>query len=935
MKRQYFMVLMAILFAMALTGAVSATTCEVGVNVNYEYADDNGQINPTIEELIDDNGTKINFTKTFDPAANMTKIIYQYNNITNTTKFQIKIRAPGYQTLTHEFSLNYYGSYYAQHLSLTMQATEGYKLGREVTKKADQILNFTRTGQVLVITTAGSVYYKNSTTEDVIEGILNQARGIISYGKGNLLMLRKTRLDPLDFAFIVRKGNDLILAYFKNASLTPTYIGTVSQNMTLTEYQALQQKLGNDTFPIASLANAWAIGLSADILREAAFHGHVCMGTISGYAMIETLLKYYPPGTGTGGAESSSYIVIGVPGGSDDDVFVYAMDSTPGKRSYVGYNTTDDPNMVGFLRWDSNTRTGTLIIMSYDLQDLINKYKQETGETAVSELKFNAWAVRKLITNPESLIKILYALDNITEEQANYLTGGVGSTTVQDAHGLDMEYILNQSNLVNATPANRTYTQGNLTYNQLKQIGVDAANIAKNLFQEAGIQLEKDNLDLLVLTSAGYARLNNQDTSPVWDGIYDVLGSRLSRTTLLPVHSALWSGLWFTFILRAGSYNSSILGKTGGFGKFTFNITEVDDMFLAVQLIYNQTSGFIISNDTKGPIYDIGAGWNYTNPTVSRVFKNWNGIVTIANAWSYEPPFDMLMVYLFHNHVCPGVSPSYLIADYIYENYPLGEDERYIYVTTTTYCKDDGLLLLLGLSPGQGTYYNQRLSNTSSSSVEGGQMEGVLIIWNEKLNIGKAVIITYKGPRFNLGTNGLRAYIDWYKGKQPTGVSSSYIVTNEAPAKYITRAEMNMILSGAAGSPSGNAIQFIMGLPDRQLSDLIPTVPGTPGTPGVPGVPGTPSVPGTPNVPGVPGVPGSSGGVSPGFIGSFVGAVSGASVSAAASGPGSGQGKAYEVTRAPSGGSSAGSGWYVYGVIGGLILVGLAAFGFLRGGFRT
>ena len=34
-------------------------------------------------------------------------------------------------------------------------------------------------------------------------------------------MLRKTRLDPLDFAFIVRKGNDLILAYFKNASMTP------------------------------------------------------------------------------------------------------------------------------------------------------------------------------------------------------------------------------------------------------------------------------------------------------------------------------------------------------------------------------------------------------------------------------------------------------------------------------------------------------------------------------------------------------------------------------------------------------------------------------------------------------------------------------------------------------------------------------------------
>ncbi|MDI3484267.1 MAG: hypothetical protein PWQ74_854 [Methanobacteriaceae archaeon] len=93
-------------------------------------------------------------------------------------------------------------------------------------------------------------------------------------------------------------------------------------------------------------------------------------------------------------------------------------------------------------------------------------------------------------------------------------------------------------------------------------------------------------------------------------------------------------------------------------------------------------------------------------------------------------------------------------------------------------------------------------------------------------------------------------------------------------------------------------------------------------------------MPSAPGVPGVPGAPGSSGGVFLGFIGSFVGAVSGASVSAAAPGPGSGQGKAYEVTRASSGGSSAGSGWYIYGVIGGLILIGLAAFGFLRGGFK-
>ncbi|WP_455240940.1 FmdE family protein, partial [Methanothermobacter tenebrarum] len=852
MQRKIF-VLLFLLISLVSIGSVSAadSTCEVGLKITYEYQDD---INPTIDGLIDSTGQKIEFQKYFDPAANITKITFQHPQ--PETGFNITIKALGYQTTTKQFTPtknNPQDPKYYAHLQIQLKATETYKIGREVTQKADQLLNFTKTGQILVITTAGSAYYKDSTTEDALEGILNQAQGIISYGKGNLLLLRKTRLDTLDFAFITRKGNDLILAYFKNASLTPTYIGTVSQNMTRAQWNNLTQKLGNDTFPIASLANAWALGLPADILREAAFHGHVCLGTISGYAMIETLLKYYPPSTGTGGAESTSYIVIGVPGGSDDDVFVYAMDATPGKRAYIGYNTTDDSNMVGFIRWNSQTNTGTLIIMTYNWTELTEQFRRETRTTVeedtVTELKFNAWAIQKLITSPESLVKILYAFDNLTEEQVNYLAGGVGSTTVQDAHGLDMEYILSQSNLLNAIPDNKAYVKGSLTYNQLKEIGIEAANLAKDLFQQAGIQVEKDSLELLVLTSAGYARLNDQDTSPIWDGIYEMLGSRLSRKTLLPVHSALWSQLWFTFILKDGSYATNIIGKPGGFGKFSFNITEEDKILYAVQLIYDPIRGFIISNDTRGPVYDIGAGWNYTNPTVSRVFKNWNGIVTIANAWSYDPPFDMLMVYLFHNHVCPGVSPSYLIADYIYENYPRGENEKYIYVTTTDYCKDDGLLLLLGVSPGQGTYYNQRLLNTRSSSIEGGRMEGILIIWNEKLNIGKAVIITYKEPGFESGTNGLRAYIDWYKGKEPTGVRSPYIVANEAQVKYITKDELNSILSGAAASPSGNAIQYIIGLPDRQLSDLIPSVPGTPGVPGVPGVPG---------IPGVPGVPGGS-----------------------------------------------------------------------------
>ncbi|WP_226890891.1 FmdE family protein [Methanothermobacter thermautotrophicus] len=874
---------MVLLVAVTLTGSVSAadTTCEVGVDVKYEYPDDNGNINPDIQ-LTDENGTKINFTRTFDPAANMTKIKFNYENMTENTKFTVKIRAPGYRELSHTFQLTDYGTVYAAHLSLQMNATDAYRLGREITKKADQILNFTRTEEVLVITTAGTAHYRNQTTEDVLEGILNQARGIVSYGKGNLLMLRKTRLDPLDFAFIVRKGNDLILAYFKNASMTHIYIGTVSQNMTLTQYQALQKKLGNETFPIASLANAWAIGLSPDILREAAFHGHVCMGTISGYAMIETLLKYYPATNEFGlPLEGVSYKVIGVPGGSDDDVFIYAMDATPGKRAYVGFNTTEDTNIVGFIRWNSKTKTGTLIIMAYNLQDLISKYKQETGETAVSELKFNAWAVKKLTTSPESLVKILYAFDNLTQDQVNYLMGyepTKGNTTIAAA-GLDLNYILNQTNLINATPSSRTYSTGNLTYWDIKNIGRLAAEKAVELFQAMGINIERDDYQLFVLTSAGYVRLNGQDTSPVWDGIYEVLGLRLSRKTLLPVHAPLWGQLKFDFCLINGTQK------------------------IIKSMYYNLTSGTLVVQNSS----------NYI----------------IEEVLPYDPPFDVLMGWLFHNHVCGGSSPGYLIADYIFNKYPKGENEKYIYVTTLDNCKDDILFMLLGVSAGQGTYANQRLTSeeTAGSGMNG--MVGYIIVWDEKTNTGRVAIITWQSPRFAAGSNSYEEYIRLYKHDYSSPNLISAPVVSTAAERLINREELGILLAGGTGSM--NALQYIFSIPaNRTLADLIPVNNGGSESGNQGGVPG--GIPGGSNG-------GSTGGSSvtghTGHSPGFEAAASPAAVNAASSvseEPASSPARAYEVKNATSGASGGDSSWYVYGIVGVLVAAGLVAFGFLRGG---
>ena len=130
--------------------------------------------------------------------------------------------------------------------------------------------------------------------------------------------------------------------------------------------------------------------------------------------------------------------------------------------------------------------------------------------------------MNKMKTNPGYFIEFYRELKGLNETQYYYLVGTASNITnadgsvripAQQAHGLDMAYI-DSLHLASATRANiTTGTSGNLSYDQMKDIGVQAANLAKKIFKdELGIDIEKDDRDLAVLTSAGYVYLNGQTT---------------------------------------------------------------------------------------------------------------------------------------------------------------------------------------------------------------------------------------------------------------------------------------------------------------------------------------------------------------------------------------------------------------------------------------
>jgi formylmethanofuran dehydrogenase subunit E-like metal-binding protein len=134
-------------------------------------------------------------------------------------------------------------------------------------------------------------------------------------------------------------------------------------------------------------------------------------------------------------------------------------------------------------------------------------------------------------------------------------------------------------------------------------------------------------------------------------------------------------------------------------------------------------------------------------------------LVGIADAWAKGAPFDFLKCCEFHNHICPGVSSGYQIGRFILEKYPLNQGESYSWIASPNWCKDDAIQILLDLTPGKQSLFVKNLTADQKMAVMGEKpadnIAGILVIWNNKANNGKAVAFRY----------------NWGKAREVSGVA--------------------------------------------------------------------------------------------------------------------------------------------------------------------
>ena len=216
-------------------------------------------------------------------------------------------------------------------------------------------------------------------------------------------------------------------------------------------------------------------------------------------------------------------------------------------------------------------------------------------------------------------------------------------------------------------------------YAPAAQLGRSAARAAIDLIKAASGQ-KPAKADLIVMTTAGYAEIEGQATMGALDGLTAVTGASRGRNTLIEMHAAFTSPLWFAVYDRASGFCAYLEAENFGGAFKARKVARVDIAWLRANLEQAEQS--------------LAA-----KPFGGNEFR----IITAANGVAAGAPASTVRAFEFHDHFCPGVSSGILMAAYLKQNFAPGARGYFVH-TVNPWCKEDALLVLLNATPGKKSY---------------------------------------------------------------------------------------------------------------------------------------------------------------------------------------------------------------------------------------
>jgi formylmethanofuran dehydrogenase subunit E-like metal-binding protein len=607
-------------------------------------------------------------------------------------------------------------------------------LGQRAADVAKEELSFAMDDpNILAMTDAGYVIVGGKvggkTTEECIDGVI--ASSGCTIGKGNLLLIHRSKEQPFWFAFFNKSSGECVYLEVDNSvfDMTAAEVNALPDDEVFTIAKAnvdadelfanpgsWPKVFGGNEFSIITIANVWAKGAPYEFLKAAEFHNHICPGVTSGYIIIEYLDENLPLQS-----SNQNYEIIGCPPWCKDDALQVIYDKTVGKR-FVAVHLTDEdsaqlPGVAGiYIRWDGATDTGHGLVLAFnwtkanevsDIPDSLKDYG------SIQKLKMDL-EMMDYLGQPETFVTVVKEFDlNSNAELMELKYAGNNPYVVL---GLLPDPAL--ANLVGPD---------NIAVDNL--LGWRAAEIAKEK-----LSFDKYDPEVLAMTDAGYAIVGGEaggkTTEMCVDGVIASTGCTIGNGNLLLIHRSKEKPLWFAFFNNATGECVYLEVDNSVFALSTdeFNALSDDEVFTTI----------VKEKINAEEVFNNQDAWNAKMN--AKVFcGNEFSIITIANVWAAGAPYEFLKSAEFHNHICPGLSSGYFIVRYLDENLPLrGSSDSYEIIGCPPWCKDDAIQVIFDKTVGK-RYVAMHLTDEDSAQLPG--VAGIYIRWNGTANTGDGLVL--------------------------------------------------------------------------------------------------------------------------------------------------------------------------------------------------
>ncbi len=283
---------------------------------------------------------------------------------------------------------------------------------------------------------------------------------------------------------------------------------------------------------------------------------------------------------------------------------------------------------------------------------------------------------------------------------------------------------------------------------------------------------EKGDPNILTLTDAGYiAEIGDYTTEKALDGIMMTAGTSRGKGNLVNVHKPYNSPLWFAFFDKKSKdcvyleADSRVIEDYLNREKTDRDAALTDFMELKDDEIFARVAKENIDADK---LLNNPEAWQ--EKMVAKVFGgNEFSLLTISNLWAMGLPNDFLKVAELHDHICPGLTSGYLIAEYVKENLPTPDPRNeYTIIAIPPWCKDDALIQIFETNVGHKRLFVKWLTKEQKAALpeEAKNVANIIIRWGKGAESGDGIVVAFDWGKAYEGSGtspkDLRAF-DTYK----------------------------------------------------------------------------------------------------------------------------------------------------------------------------